>query len=182
MNIALIGGSFNPPHIGHLLAACYVRATQEVDRVWLMPADKHPFGKVMVDFEHRLQMCRALCADATGWLEATDVERRAGKGWTVDTLAYLAERRPADRFTLVIGSDIVADLPKWKEPERLRTLAHVLVLSRAGHPVADAVGPPLAKVSSTEIREALARGEAPADRVPRAVLHYIRDHGLYAGN
>ena len=57
MHVALIGGSFNPPHVGHLLAAHFVRATEPVDEVWLVPADEHPFGKPLAPFEHRLRMC-----------------------------------------------------------------------------------------------------------------------------
>lgn len=181
MRIALLGGSFNPPHVGHLLAAHYVRATREVDEVWLMPSFRHPFGKALIDFEHRLAMCQAVCADASGWLRAVDVERHVpGDGRTVNTLSYLCEQHPGWEFTLVIGSDILADLPKWKEFERIEAMARVLVLYRAGYPAAEAVGPPLAEVSSTAIRNAVARGESPEELVPRSVLEYARKHGLYA--
>ena len=71
MHVALLGGSFNPPHVGHLLAAHYVRATQGVDEVWLMPAYHHPFGKALADFEHRAAMCELLCLDASGWLRTS---------------------------------------------------------------------------------------------------------------
>jgi nicotinate-nucleotide adenylyltransferase len=180
VQVALIGGSFNPPHIGHLIAAHYVRATQPVDEVWLLPSFHHPFGKPMVEFEHRLRMCEALCADASGWLRASDVERQIGRGgWTVDTLEHLRRTRPRDEFTLVIGSDILKDLPSWKDFDRIRALAKVLVIHRAGHPAPEALGPPLVEVSSTDIRAALARGEMPVDRVPRRVLDYVREHGLY---
>lgn len=181
MRVALIGGSFNPPHVGHQLAAHYVRATQEVDEVWLMPSFRHPFGKSLIAFEHRLAMCRALCDDASGWLKASDVERDVrGEGRTVDTLEHLRRVRPECDFTLVIGSDILADLPKWKAFDRIQTLAEVLVLYRAGYPAPEAVGPPLAEVSSTAIREAFARGERPSALVPRRVLAYAEAHGLYA--
>ena len=180
MNVALMGGSFNPPHVGHLLAAHYVRATQPVGEVWLMPSFHHPFGKPMVDFRHRLRMCEALCVDASGWLKASDVEKDVGGGgWTVDTLEYLQRTRVGDAFTLVIGSDILKDLPSWKDFDRIRKLARVLVIHRSGHPAPEALGPPLVQISSTDIRDALARGEAPTDRVPRAVLEYIREHSLY---
>jgi nicotinate-nucleotide adenylyltransferase len=180
VHVALIGGSFNPPHVGHLLAAHYVRATQLVDEVWLMPSFHHPFGKPMVDFGHRVRMCQALCTDASGWLKTSDVEQEVGSGgWTVDTLEHLRRTRPGDVFTLVIGSDILKDLPSWKDFERIPTLAKVLVIQRAGHPAPEAVGPPLVQVSSTDIRTALSRGEVPSDRVPRAVLAYVREHSLY---
>ncbi len=97
MQVALLGGSFNPPHVGHLLAAHYVRASQPVDEVWLMPSFHHPFGKQLTSFEHRLAMCELLCADTSGWLKATTVERElGGDGRTVDTLDHLHRTRPGD--------------------------------------------------------------------------------------
>lgn len=180
MHVALLGGSFNPPHVGHLLAAYYVRATLPIDEVWLMPSFRHPFGKALVAFEHRLAMCEAICRDASGWLRAVDVERFVpGDGRTVDTLVYLRERHPDWKFSLVIGSDILADLPKWKDFARIESLADVVVLHRAGHPAPGTLGPPLAEVSSTAIRAAFAKGERPEALVPRAVLDYAQAHGLY---
>ncbi len=180
MHIALLGGSFNPPHVGHLMAAWYVHATQRVDEVWLMPTFVHPFGKRAEPFEHRVQMCRLLCAESSGWLKVTEIEREVGgEGRTVDTLAFLSRRHPEHRWTLVIGSDIVKDLPHWKDFDRIRSMARVLVLHRAGHPAPGTVGPPLAEVSSTRIRERLERGDLPEDVVPSAVLDYARAQGLY---
>ncbi len=178
--VALLGGSFNPPHVGHLMAAHYVRATQPVDEVWLMPAFRHAFGKSLTTFEHRVAMCEAMCRDASGWLRVTEVEREVpGEGRTVDTLTHLISREPDCAFMLVIGSDIIPELPMWKDFHRIEQMVQVLVLHRAGHPQARAVGPPLAEVSSTGIRERLSRGELPSELVPRAVLEYARAHGLY---
>ncbi len=180
MEVALLGGSFNPPHVGHLVAAHFVRATRPIDELWLLPAFRHPFGKELAPFEHRVRMCQALCADASGWLKVSEVERDVpGEGRTVDTLELLTARHPGHRFTLVIGSDILRDLPKWKAFDRIRELAQVLVLQRAGYPAQEAFGPPLVEVSSSEIRSALARGEQPEALVPRAVLAYARANRLY---
>lgn len=180
MEIALLGGSFNPPHVGHLLMAHYARATEPVDEVWLLPAFRHPFGKELAPFEDRVGMCQAVCRDAAGWMKVCEAERDVpGEGRTVDTLEHLRALHPEHRFTLVIGSDILADLPKWKAFDRIQQLARVLVLYRAGYPAEGTVGPPLAEVSSSEIRAALGRGEEPRHLVPRAVLAYARAHGLY---
>ena len=180
MHIALLGGSFNPPHVGHLMAAHYVRATQGVDEVWFMPTYRHPFGKVSAPFEHRVRMCEALGADTSGWLKTSRVESEVGKdGRTVDTLEFLLARHPTYRFSLIIGSDILKDLPQWKNFERIQQLARVVVLYRAGHPAEGTVGPPLAEVSSSDIRDRLARGESSGDLVPTAVLSYARKHHLY---
>lgn len=181
MRVALFGGSFNPPHVGHLMATTYVRATQAVDEVWWIPSWHHPFGKALVSFEHRVAMCRAIAADTSGWLKISEVEKElGGEGRTVDTLLHLRKVHPAAQFTLVIGSDIIKDLPKWKRFDEVQRLAQVLVLHRAGHPAPGVVGPPIIEVSSTEIREKFARGEAPVELVPRAALEYARTHGLYA--
>lgn len=182
MEVALLGGSFNPPHVGHVLAAHYVRSTEPVDEVWLMPSFRHPFGKTLVVFEHRLRMCELIAKDASGWLKVSDVEREVpGEGRTVDTLDHLVAKHPGWRFTLVIGSDILKDLPHWKDFDRIERLARVLVLHRAGFPSPRAVGPPLAEVSSTDIRQRLLAGELPVGLVPRAVLAYVREQGLYRG-
>ena len=178
--VALLGGSFNPPHVGHLMAAHYVRATQDVDEVWFMPTFRHPFGKASVPFEHRVRMCERMCEDASGWMKTSRVESEVGKdGRTVDTLEFLQARHPEHRFSLVIGSDILKDLPNWKDFDRIQKLVRVVVLYRAGYPAEGTVGPPLAEVSSTDIRERLSRGEPPTDLVPSKVLVHAREHHLY---
>lgn len=180
LRIALLGGSFNPPHVGHLLAALYLRATMPIDQVWLMPSFRHPFGKPLVGFEHRVRMCQVMGADLGSWFQVSEVEREVGgEGRTVDTLSFLLARYPQHRFALVIGSDILGDLASWKDPGRIRQMAELIVLYRAGFPAPEAVGPPLAQVSSTEIRALLEKGSVPEGLVPRAVLRYARQHQLY---
>ncbi len=180
MDVALIGGSFNPPHVGHLLAAHFVRATEAVDAVWLVPADHHPYGKQLAPFQHRQRMCELLCADTPEWLQVSDVEHRlGGRGRTVDTLRHLVASYPTHRWTLVLGSDLYADFPNWKEPEAIASMARLLVLNRAGHPSPAAVGPAMAHVSSSEVRQALAEGKDVTHLVPRAVLAYALAMGLY---
>ncbi|MFN0061655.1 MAG: nicotinate (nicotinamide) nucleotide adenylyltransferase [Myxococcaceae bacterium] len=181
MKIGLIGGSFNPPHVGHLLAAQYVWATQPLDAVWLLPSFRHPFGKPLEAYAHRVAMCEALCADTSGWLSVSREESNVpGEGRTVDVLEHLAGKFPQEAFSWVMGSDIIADLPYWKDFERIKALARVLVIHRAGHPHPSALGPPLAEVSSTVIRERLKQGASVDDCVPRRVVEYIRQNGLYA--
>lgn len=180
MNVAILGGSFNPPHVGHLLAAHYVRATEPVDEVWLLPTYRHPFGKPTVSFEHRVKMCQLLADDTAGWLKVSFLERElGGDGRTVDLLDHLARTRPELRITLVIGSDILPDLPHWKDFARIEQLARVRILHRAGYPSERAPGPPLAEVSSTAVREAIATGHDASLLVPRSVLEYAVTHGLY---
>jgi nicotinate-nucleotide adenylyltransferase len=178
--IALLGGSFNPPHVGHLMAALYVRSILGVDEVWLMPSFHHPFGKALEEFEHRVAMCRAMAGDVGSWLVVSEVEREVGgEGRTIETLEYLLPRHPDARFRFVIGSDILKDLPSWKAWDRIQTLVDVTVLHRAGYPDPRALGPPLAVVSSTEIRRRLEAKDPPLDLVPLSVLNCARAHHLY---
>lgn len=178
--VALLGGSFNPPHVGHLLAATYIKATQPIDQVWLVPSYRHPFGKPLVDFEHRVRMCQAMCSEVSGWLRVCEIERElTADGRTVETLKHLAQRYPEHRFSLVIGSDILKDLPHWKDFAEIERQARVLVLQRPGHPSQRAIGPPLASVSSSEVRQLLEKGEDPSPLVPRTVLDYARTRHLY---
>jgi len=183
LRVALLGGSFNPPHVGHLLAAQYAHATQGLDEVWLMPAYQHPFGKALAPFEHRVRMCEVVCEEGSGWMKTSRVEQevaeRGGAGYTVETLTYLRERYPEHQLSLIIGSDILNDLPKWKDFDRIKQMVRVLVLYRAGYPAPNTLGPPLAEVSSTQIRDMLSRGQPPRELVPSRVLEYAHQAGLY---
>lgn len=178
--IALLGGSFNPPHVGHLMAALYVRATLGCDEVWLVPSFNHPFGKPLAPFDDRVAMCEAMGEDLGPWLRVSRAEAEVGgEGRTIELLEWLLPRHPGHRFRFVIGSDILADLPKWKAWERVQALVQVTVLHRAGYPAPGALGPPMAEVSSTEIRRRLEAGEPLADLVPRRALEVARARGLY---
>lgn len=178
--IALLGGSFNPPHVGHLMAALYVKSTLQVDEVWLVPSFHHPFGKPLEPFEDRVAMCEALAADVGPWLKTSRAESFVGgEGRTIELLEWLLPRMPQAKFRFVIGSDILADLPKWKAWDRVSQLVQITVLQRAGYPAPEALGPPIVEVSSTEIRRRLETHDAPGDLVPAKVLEVARARGLY---
>lgn len=182
MRVALLGGSFNPPHVGHLMAAVFVRAARAVDAVWLVPAANHPFGKALAPFDDRVAMCEAMALDAGPWLTVSRAEESVGgEGRTIDLLEWLLPRHPGTRFEFVIGSDILADLPKWKAWDRIQKLVDVVILNRAGYPDSAAIGPPLAQVSSTEIRKLLAAGQRPDGLVPKRVLDLIGERQLNLG-
>lgn len=178
--ISLLGGSFNPPHFGHLTAALYARAVLGADEVWLVPSFHHPFGKALAPFEDRLALCAALGEDVGPWFRVSRAEAEVGgEGRTIELLEHLLPRHPGVRFRFLIGSDIVGELAKWRAWERIERLVEVTVLHRAGFPVKGALGPPMAEVSSTEIRERLAAGADASDLVPRGVLRVIQARGLY---
>jgi nicotinate-nucleotide adenylyltransferase len=169
--VALFGGSFNPPHIGHLMAATYMRSVRAVDEVWLVPAWKHPFDKALPAFDLRVAWCEAMASDSSAWLKVSRAEASVGKdGRTIDLLEYLLPLHPTVTFQLVIGSDILGELGQWKAWDRIESLVEVVVLYRAGFPADRAVGPPLALVSSSMIRARLEANQPADDVVPHTVL------------
>jgi nicotinate-nucleotide adenylyltransferase len=178
---ALFGGSFNPPHVSHVLATTYALSIHEVDRVLLVPVHRHVFGKELAPFDHRIAMCRL----AMGWIpgvEISDIERElGGESRTLHTIEALLARDPSQGLRLLIGSDVLADVPKWYRWDRVAELAPPIVMGRAGYERGDAPAPVLPEISSTLIRERLAAGgpDAVADVVPRSVRAYIAEHGLY---
>jgi nicotinate-nucleotide adenylyltransferase len=180
--VALVGGSFNPPHLGHLVAALTMRSVVGVDEVWLVPSFSHPFGKPLAPFADRVAMCEAMAGPVGPWLQVSRAEAEVGgEGRTIELLEWLLPRHPGTRFHFVIGSDIVADLPKWKAWDRIAALVAVTVLARPGFPAAGALGPPMADVSSSAVREALEAGRPVDGLLPRAVADYLAAHHLYRG-
>ena len=181
--VAIFGGSFNPPHVAHVLAVAYVLACEDVDRVLVVPAFRHPFAKPLAPFDDRLEMCRLAFADLSR-VEVSRVEAElGGESRTVRTLEHLRAQHPSWSMRLVVGVDVVHEMDRWAEPQRVRALAPALVLGRVGFAL-----PPelrdapqvLPDVSSTSIRQAIAKGDAAANvLVPRRVLAYARAHDLY---
>lgn len=179
--VAFFGGSFNPPHVGHVLAVAYALSTAPIDEVLVVPVYRHPFAKALVDYEHR----RAMCELALGWLpgvRVSDVERElGGESRTLRTLQHLRDTHPRWRLRLLFGADVLADAAKWYRFDEVVALAPPVVLGRAGFAVEGAPEPVLPEVSSSEVRAELERGGADrlSSKVPARVLAYVREHGLY---
>jgi nicotinate-nucleotide adenylyltransferase len=179
--VALLGGSFNPPHVAHLMAAYWALATQDVSEVWLLPAYQHPFGKSLASFDDRVRMCELAAAAVRGVHVCVAERELAGDplvGKTARILEHLAGKHPTHRFSLVVGADILPDTPKWYRWDRVQELARIVVVGREGYPPVPGA-PALPAVSSSAIREAVARGEDVGAWVPRRVLEHIRERGLY---
>lgn len=186
MRIALFGGSFNPPHVGHQLAALYVLETESVDELWFVPAFRHPFDKPLVAFEDRLRMCERAAAALGPRVRVSDIEAAlGGPSRTLRTVQTLQARHPEHEFALIIGSDLVDQLDTWSGAEELRRLVSFLVVGRAGHAPPGGGGSAVVAipdVSSTEIRAALAMGQPVGHLVPKSVLDYIASRGLYGSS
>jgi nicotinate-nucleotide adenylyltransferase len=182
MRVALFGGSFNPPHVGHQLLALYVLETAEIDQLWFLPCFKHPFEKSLQPFEDRLEMCELLAAPLGPRAQVSDIERElGGESRTLRTVRALEARHPEHRFSLVIGADLVNEVDGWNGGDELRRAIPFIVVGRAGSQSVGEGHPPIEMpaVSSTEIRRALAEGKPVSGLVSRAVLDYIYGRGLF---
>lgn len=183
--VAVFGGTFDPPHIGHV-AFCQALAAEDCfDRVWILPAYVHPFGKEMAPFRRRLAMCGLAFAALSAKVEVRDDEERFNRsGFTIDLLRSLKSRFPARRFTLALGSDNYEQRHRWKDYDELKRLVEIRFFGRRGwEEQNEALGreAPFPRASSTEIRRVIAEGGMPAHLVPPGVAEYIIEHGLYKG-
>lgn len=183
--VAFFGGSFDPPHFGHVLAAAYARG-RGFERIVVAPVLSHAFGKRLEAFEHRLEMAR-LAFLGNGETEVSEIEAELPvPSFTLNTLNALKLRHPDWRLRLLIGSDVLADLSKWNRFDEILELAPPFVLSRPGAELDGEAGLVLPAVSSTDVRNALVRRRVDdqaagwlSTRVPASVLSYIEERALY---
>jgi nicotinate-nucleotide adenylyltransferase len=190
--IGILGGTFDPPHVGHVVAAVAVRHALALDRVLVVPANV-PWQKRGVRSvsaaDDRLAMTRAAFAGLDR-VEVSTIELdRGGDTYTADTLQELQRRCPNDERFLIVGSDVAEHLDTWRHPEIVRGLARLVVYERPGSvgrrppdgwPY-ELVDIPLLDVSSTDIRERVER-DIPIDGlVPPAVVDIVRTRALYRG-
>jgi nicotinate-nucleotide adenylyltransferase len=178
--IALLGGSFNPPHVAHVMAAWWALATQGVREVWLLPSFRHPFGKALAPFEDRVEMCRLAVAAVRGAHVCAAEAELAGDplcGKTARTLEHLRQKHPDLDFALLVGADILPETGTWYRWDRVNELARVVVVGREGYQ--GGAEPRLPAVSSSQVRDRLGRGEDVSALVPGRVLAYLSERGLY---
>lgn len=191
LRVGILGGSFDPIHLGHLHLAERLRERLGLDRVVLVPAAQQPLklGRAEAPAAERLAMTR-LAAEGAPWLSVSDVEiRRPGPSYTVDTLKALrAELEPGAEIYFLAGADVLADLERWYRVDEVLSLARFVVATRPGHALdvpsrlRDRVTvveiEPL-PLSSTELRARLAAGGDASDALPAAVLRRIRAARTY---
>lgn len=188
MRIGIFGGTFDPPHVGHLLAASDAYEALSLDRLLFIPAAGQPLKSAIVASPaDRLAMVERLVADDPR-LAADPIEvERGGLSFTVDTLRALHDRWKADRalaLVLLLGADAAATLPQWREPAAVASLAEVVVLRRAsGGEAGIASGRSIdtrrVDLSSTEIRARVAAGKSIRGFVTEPVAAYIEGRRLY---
>ncbi len=191
MRIGVFGGTFDPPHIGHLLLASDARDALQLDRLIFVPVGVQPF-KVetppVASGQDRLEMVRlAIGNDPSYAVDDTEITRK-GLSFTVDTLEYLAGRHVGSQFFFLLGQDAAAGFRQWRNPERILEIATLALMMRSGSE--DAVGwrnfeglvtvsMRRVDVSSTEIRERLSAGKSIKGFVPESVERFIEARGLY---
>ena len=198
MKTGIYGGTFNPIHKGHLHIVEAFRKGLGLDRVLLIPTrvPPHKAAPELASPQDRFAMCQ-LAIQGQPWLELSDMEmRREGKSYTAETLEELSALYPQDQFYLLMGEDMFLNLGRWYRPETIFSLASVCTAPRSVHGM-DALREkaleytgtfharcfldhiPYLPISSTQVRQAVARGEDVASLVPEAVARYIRERGLY---
>jgi nicotinate-nucleotide adenylyltransferase len=198
LRVGILGGAFNPPHIGHLVCAQEALLRLELETVRFVPVGQPPHREIEDDpgAEARLVMCElAIAGDDRLTVSRLELDRE-GPSYTADSLAALSESEPDEDLHLILGGDQAATLPTWHEPERVLELATVAVVPRTGwsrERVAVKLGSlrgagqvrffdmPRVDVSSSLVRHRAARGEPIRYLVPDRVAEYIDANSLYAG-
>lgn len=200
MRIGILGGSFDPPHIGHLWIAEAVRETLKLDEIRWIPAAISPLkpGGPVASNEQRRQMVTLAISGCSEYLVDDRELNRGDVSFTVDTLQSLTTEFPTAEFFLIMGSDSLASIQQWHQPERLLELATLVVLQRGAEDDIDfnvlsglasetqiqriresQVSLPLIELSSSEIRARLRNGQSIRFRTCRSVEAYIRAEKLY---
>ena len=174
--IALFGGAFDPPHLGHLLCACYAWHAESLDAIWVLPSAVHPWAKTMRPFADRLHLCALTFADLP-FVEVHDDERHNASGRTFDLMSHLSKVYPAHRWWWIGGTDTHQQMPQWYRGNELAELLTPIPIPRRGyddtHPAA------LPAISSSAIRELLARGADASALLPTAVVNHLSAKGWY---
>ncbi|MDZ4228516.1 MAG: nicotinate (nicotinamide) nucleotide adenylyltransferase [Candidatus Levybacteria bacterium] len=197
MDIAILGGSFDPPHRGHVVIANKLLKLYHFNQIWLMPLFQHPFNKNLSSPDMRHEMTKCLKNDK---VKVSDFEiRKKTISYTIDTLRFLTKKYPQDNFCWIIGTDQVDSFTKWKEWKEIIDNFKLIVVPRTGFKKAEKELENISKlvrapkniflidkkkfppiyISSTLIRKKVRKDKSIVSMVPKKVGQYIIDHGLY---
>jgi nicotinate-nucleotide adenylyltransferase len=190
MRLGVFGGTFDPPHLGHLVVAEYARESLRLDTIIFIPAGKNPLKEshTQSSADDRLAMTRLAIAGNPAF-ELSEIElHRTGPSYTIDTIRELRATRTLDELVLIVGHDNLEQFPRWHNVEALVRECRVVVCKRTteGEPIderlreaVEELDSPIIELSSTMLRERVARGERIRYMVPDAVIEYIDAHALY---
>jgi len=183
--IGILGGTFDPPHIGHLMVANEVKHTLQLDEIWFMPTNKPPHKSEAIQSNtHRLIMLEHAIKD-TSYFKVNDIEmKRSGKSYTIETIQMLQEQYKDDKFYFIIGADMVEYLPKWYRIDELIELVQFVGVKRQNYelktdyPIIE-VPVPTMEISSADIRSRIQKRKPFKYFLTTAVYHYIKEEKLY---
>jgi len=172
--IGIFGGSFDPPHKGHVEICRHLLVKNDVDEIWAVPCFMHPYNKVMAPFKDRVMMCKFAFEEFGGRVIISDAEKKMGDvSYTINTIEHFTERYPEYKFYFIVGSDTAKDAAKWKDSEKINSLIQLIRVPRGP----DSLIP---DISSTDVRNCIKNGKSFKELVTRQVAVYIVTHGLYS--
>jgi nicotinate-nucleotide adenylyltransferase len=185
MHVAVFGGSFDPPHAGHVLMAAYLGIVAGFSRVLVVPAYAHAFDKPLTAFEHRVSMCE-LAFEKLAFVEVSQIESTLQRpSYMLHTLQAICRLHPDWELRLAMGSDVVAETHNWYAFDQVAALAPPLVISRQGFANLAGCALVLPEVSSTQLRDCLREPDRPAsarilqEMLPAGTRSYIEQCSLY---
>jgi nicotinate-nucleotide adenylyltransferase len=201
MRIGIFGGTFDPPHLGHLILAERCREAAKLDEVWFLPSysPPHKTERGVARFEHRCDMVTLAITGQPNFRVEPIEKELPPPSYTVQTLEELRTRYPIHDFTLIIGGDSLRDLPTWHKPKKLLKLAEIVAVARPGIHIPTTselaaslrvteedlmlqiVACPLIDLSSRELRQRVKEKKTIRFAVPRSVEEYVRERKLYLG-
>ncbi len=184
-SIGILGGTFDPPHLGHLIIAEEVRVALKLDEIWFIPSQEPPHKeKAFIGASHRVEMVkRAISSNPSFKLNTVEISR-SGKSYTFETMKQLKKENPDAEFHFIIGADMVEYLPNWNHINDLFDMVKFVGVKRQGYkmntryPIIE-VDIPLIEISSTNIKERLNNNMPVKYMVPEVVEHYIKEKQLY---
>ena len=188
-HIGLLFGSFNPIHIGHLMLANFMKEFHEMDEVWMVVSPQNPFknSEILIDGQLRLEMVQIALQGQAGY-KSCDIEfRMPVPSYTIHTLRELIKEYPLHQFSMIMGSDNIQSIYKWKDGNEIPELFKIYIYPRLGSELKEKMehknliytDAPIIEISSTFIREQLQWGKNMEFFLPAGVSTYIQDNNLY---
>jgi len=194
MKIGLFGGSFNPPHYGHLHLASAFKREAQLDEVWILvsPEPPHKSGRILASYDHRLAMTSLLFQHSQGILVNRVEEHLPAPQYTYRTIEALKKEYPLDTFYLCLGEDSLEHFMEWRQPDTIMREVELLIARRPGVKAykedlpehwlqrIHIIDAPMIPISSSDIRNRILTKQTLEALVPNVIAEYIKTHGLYA--
>jgi|MDSW01.2.fsa_nt_gb nicotinate-nucleotide adenylyltransferase len=177
------GGSFNPPHMGHQLACLYGLEALGAEALWVVPVHEHPFGKELIAFEHRMQMCKLMVESLGPRASVNAIEQELKSPVrTYELFSALKSKYPEKSFAMLMGADLLAERSRWYRFDDLEKLVKIVVVGRGGFdstPGENVYEVDLPEVSSSDIRARLKAGQSVDGLIPVTIRNYLIKSNLY---